>query len=291
MIRFFRKEPKKIGLALGGGGARGLAHIHVLETLDELGIRPHAIAGTSIGAVMGALYASGLSGADIRGLVDRLLLRDIEKVSDVFTRKDLLKSISMIDPSFHRGSLVKGEKFVRFLSESMGCSSFEELRIPLFVSTTDYTSGKESVFSSGDLLSAVRASMAIPGVFAPVERDGKLLVDGGLVNPLPYNLLRDECDVIIAVDVSGSLERPLKKPDFFDMTLGSFDIVQSALIAEQIKRDPPDLYLKPDLRGIRILEFNKAERIFEQSKPVRRLLQEKMMKSGIDPIRLSEETT
>ena len=268
-MKLFRKKPKKIGLALGGGGARGLAHIQVLETLDELGIRPTAISGTSIGAVIGALYASGLSGLDIRKLVDRLLLRDIEKFSDVFTRKDLLKWVGMIDPSFHRGALIKGEKFIRFLSESMDCTTFKELKTPLYISTTDYCAGSEAVFRSGDLLSAVRASMAIPGVFAPVERDGKLLVDGGLVNPLPYNLLRESCDLIIAVDVSGSMEKPLKKPDFFDATLGSFDIVQSALITEQTRRDPPDIYLKPDLRGIRILEFNKADQIFEQSEPIK----------------------
>ncbi len=270
-MKLFSKKSKgrRIGLALGGGGARGLAHIHVLETLDELGIRPCAISGASIGSIMGALYASGLSGKEIRKLIDRLLLRDIEKFSDVFTRKDLLKWAGMIDPSFHRGSLIKGEKFIHFLSESMECTTFEELKIPLSISTTDYTSGTETVFRSGDLLSAVRASMAIPGVFSPVERDGKLLVDGGLVNPLPYNLLRKKFDLIIAVDVSGSLEKPLKKPDFFDATLGSFDIVQSALITEQLRRDPPDIYLKPDLRGIRILEFNKANQIFEQSESVR----------------------
>ncbi|QHI70524.1 patatin-like phospholipase family protein [Tichowtungia aerotolerans] len=274
-MRLFRRKPKKIGLALGGGGARGLAHIHVLETLDELGIRPHAIAGTSIGSIMGALYASGLTGLEIRDLVDRLLLRNVEKVSDVFTRKDILRWIGLIDPSFQRGSLVKGEKFVRFLSESMDCSAFEELQIPLHVSTTDYTSGQEVVFSSGDLLSAVRASMAIPGFFAPVEREGKVLVDGGLVNPLPYNLLKQECDAVIAVDVSGSLEMPNKRPDFFDAMLGSFDIVQSALISEQLRRDPPAVYLKPDLHGIRILEFNKAGLVFEQSEPIRGLLKDK----------------
>ena len=275
-MKLFRRKPKKIGLALGGGGARGLAHIHVLETLDELGIRPHAIAGTSIGAVLGALYASGLSGVKIRDLVDHLLLRDVEKIQDVLTRKDLLKWVGLIDPSFHRGSLIKGEKIVQFLAESMECSAFEELEIPLSISTTNFTTGREAVFSSGDLLSAVRASMAIPGVFSPVERDGKLLVDGGLVNPIPYSLLRKTCDVILAVDVSGSLERPLKKPDFFDATLGSFDIVQSALIAEQLRCNPPDIYLKPDLRGIRILEFNKAAQIFEQSVSVRVQLAQKL---------------
>ena len=276
LFRRRQKQPQRIGLALGGGGARGLAHIHVLETLDELGVCPVAISGTSIGSIMGALYASGLSGSDIRKLVDRLLLRDVEKIKDVLTRKDLLKWVGMIDPSFHRGSLIKGEKFVQFLAESMDCNTFEELKIPLTISTTDYCSGIEAVFRSGDLLSAVRASMAIPGVFSPVEHDDKLLVDGGLVNPLPYNLLPKKCDIVIAVDVSGSLEKPLKKPDFFDATLGSFDIVQSSLIAEQLRRAPPDIYLKPDLRGIRILEFNKAGQIFEQSEPVRDELRNKL---------------
>lgn len=271
-MKLFRRKqrvPKRIGLALGGGGARGLAHIHVLETLDELGIRPHAISGTSIGSIMGALYASGLSGAQIRDLVDRLLLRKIEKFSDVFARGDLFKAIGLIDPAFQKGALLKGERFVRFLSESMNCTTFEELAIPLFVSTTDYCSGRETVFSSGDLLSAVRASMSIPGVFSPVERDGKLLVDGGLVNPLPYNLLRETCDLVVAVDVCGELKKPLKKPDFFDATLGSFDIVQSSLITEQLRRDRPEVYLKPSLYGIRILEFNRADEIFKQSEPIR----------------------
>ena len=131
--------------------------------------------------------------------------------------------------------------------------------------------------SPGDLLSAVRASMAIPGVFAPVERDGKLLVDGGLVNPLPYTLLRGECDLIIAVDVSGSLEKGFKRPDFFDATLGSFEITQSALIAEQLRFDPPDIYLKPDLSGVRVLEFNKADQVLAQSEPIREELRQKLL--------------
>ena len=267
-MKLFHNKEKRIGLALGGGGARGLAHVHVLETLDELGVRPSVIAGTSIGAIMGALYASGLSGAEIRTLVDRLLLRDIEKFSDLFSRKDLFRGLELIDPSFHRGSFVSGEKFVRFLSKSMECSLFEELQIPLAVSATDFSTGREAVFRSGDLLSAVRASMTIPGVFRPVEREGMVLVDGGLVNPLPYNLLREECDLIIAVDVTGSLDRSQQRPDFVDATLGSFDIVQASLISEQLRQDPPEIYLRPDLHGIRLLEFFKAGEVFEQSKGI-----------------------
>jgi NTE family protein len=268
-MKLFRKKPKRIGLALGGGGARGLAHIHVLEMLDELGVRPHRIAGTSIGAVMGALYSSGLSGSEIRSLVDHLLLRKIEKISDVFTRKDLLKWVGMMDPGFHRGALLKGERFIHFLADSMKCTAFEELIIPLSVVATDFYTGEPMVFESGDLLKPVRASMAVPSVFAAVEREGRLLMDGGLVNPLPYDLLQSECDFVIAVDVSGSLEKESKRPDFFDTMLGSFEIVQSALIAEQLRRNPPDLYLKPDLHGVGILEFNKAGQVFEQSMSLR----------------------
>jgi NTE family protein len=275
-MRLFARKPKRIGLALGGGGARGLAHIHVLETLDELGIKPYAISGTSIGAVMGALYASGMPGTEIRELIDQLLTKKIERFSDVFTRHDLINWVGLIDPVFQKGALLKGERFVRFLAESMNCTTFEDLQIPLRISTTDFSKGTEEVYRSGDLLSAVRASMAIPGIFSPVERDGKMLVDGGLINPLPYNLLRQECDLIIAVDVSGSLDGPLKKPDFFDAMLGSFRIVQSSLIAEQLRREPPAIYLRPELYGVRMLEFNKADEIFEQSEPIRDELRRKL---------------
>lgn len=265
---FFRRKPKRIGLALGGGGARGLAHIQVLEALDELGVRPHRIAGTSIGAVMGALYASGLTGKQIRGMVNDLLFRQADKPARRQGR-NALRWIEFMDPGFHHGGLLKGEKFIRFLSESMQCDRFEDLKIPLQVSTTDYRTGAEAVFSSGDLLSAVRASMAIPGIFTPVEHGGKLLADGGLVNPLPCSLLRPECDFIIAVDVSGSLDQDAQPPAFFDAVFAAFDIIHAALIREQLRNAPPDLYLKPALHGIRILEFNKAERIFEQSASVK----------------------
>jgi NTE family protein len=282
-MKLFRKKLKKkrVGLALGGGGARGLAHIHVLETLDELGIRPQAISGTSVGSVMGALYASGLSGTEIRDLVDGLLHRKVEKVTDVFTRRDLLKWIDVIDPVFHRGALLKGEKFMRFLSESMACKTFEELEIPLHISTTDYGTGSEVIFRSGELLSAVQASMAIPGIFFPVEKDGRMLVDGGLVNPLPYNLLKSSCDLIIAVDVSGSLKETEKRPDFFDAIFGSFHIVQSTLIAEQVRNNPPDIYLKPDLKGVRMLEFHRRDQIFKESEPVKQELRQLLSSHGV----------
>jgi NTE family protein len=271
-MKFFRKKPKvlKIGLALGGGGARGLAHIQVLETLDELGIRPYRVAGTSIGAVVGALYTSGLSGREIRELVHLWQTPRPEKRHGILDRRDLRRWAALLDPSFDRSGLFKGEKIIRFLSDFVKCTTFEELKIPLYVTAADYGDASEVVLKSGDLLSAVRASMAIPGVFTPVERDGHLLLDGGVVNPLPYNLLQDECDLVIAMDVSGTRHVDEKhRPAFFDTVIGGFEIMEAAMIRTQLQSNPPDIYLKPDIRNVGLFEFNKTEQIFHQSAAIK----------------------
>jgi NTE family protein len=278
-MKWLRKKPKvlKIGLALGGGGARGLAHIQVLETLDELGIRPYRVAGTSIGAVVGALYTSGLSGREIRELVHLWQTPRPEKRHGILDRRDLRRWAALLDPSFDRSGLFKGEKIIRFLSDFVKCTTFEELEIPLYVTAADYGDASEVVLKSGDLLSAVRASIAIPGVFTPVERDGNLLLDGGVVNPLPYNLLQDECDLVIAVDVGGVRNADEKhRPAFFDTVIGGFEIMEAAMIRDRLKFNPPDIYLKPDIRNVGLLEFNKTEQIFHQSAAIKDELRMKL---------------
>lgn len=283
IMKWFHKKPKvwKIGLALGGGGARGLAHIQVLETLDELGIRPYRIAGTSIGAVMGSLYASGLSGREIRELVYLWQTPQPEKRHGILDRHDLRRWAALLDPSFDRSGLFKGEKIIRFLSDHIKCTSFEKLEIPLFVVAADYGDASEVVIKSGDLLSAVRASMAMPGVFTPVERDGHLLLDGGVVNPLPYNLLQDECDLVIAMDIGGIRNADEKhRPTFFDTVTGGFEIMEAALIRNCLQSNPPDIYLKPDIRNIGLLEFYKADQIFHQSEPIKDELIQKLRALG-----------
>jgi NTE family protein len=278
-MKWLRRKPKvrKIGLALGGGGARGLAHIQVLEALDEMGIRPHRIAATSIGAVMGALYASGLSGLEMRKLAYTWQTPRPAKRHGILDRHDLRRWAAMLDPSFDRSGLFKGEKIIRFLSDHIKCTTFEKLKIQLFITAADYGDASEVVFKSGDLLSAVRASIAIPGVFTPVERDGSLLLDGGVVNPLPYDLLQDECDLVIAVDVGGIRHADENhRPAFFDTVIGGFEIMEAAMIRERLKSNPPDIYLKPDIRNIGLLEFHKADQIFEQSAPVKAELRRKL---------------
>jgi len=257
----------KIGLALGGGGARGLAHIPMLEVFDELDIQPHRIAGTSIGAVMGALYASGLSGAEIRYGVNSMLMAKGESMRKALRRKDSFKWIKFLDLEFGHGGILKGDKFIDFLYEAMRVSRFEDLQIPLQVVTTDFHSSEQVVIATGELLDAVKASMAIPGLFTPVRRDDRLLIDGGSVNPVPFDLF-DDCDIVVAVNVMGGLRLTRNKmPSLFRVVLGSFDIMQKSIIAGKLRIAPPDIYIAPEILDVDILEFYKAGEIYEQAKP------------------------
>jgi len=265
---------KKIGLALGGGGARGLAHIPMLEVFDALGIRPHRIAGTSIGAVMGALYASGISGAEIREGVHSMLMAKGESLRKALHRKDTFKWIKFLDLEFGHGGLLKGDKFIDFLYEAMRVSRFEDLQIPLQVVTTDFHSSEQVVIASGELLDAVKASMAIPGLFTPVRWDDRILIDGGSVNPVPFDLFAD-CDTVVAINVMGLLRQTRHQmPSMFRVVLGSFDIMQKSIIAEKLRQAPPDIYIAPDIVNVDILEFYKADDIYEQASPACRKLRQ-----------------
>ena len=183
----------KVGLALGSGGARGIAHIAYLEVLDQLRIETSAIAGSSIGALVGALYAGGLSGRRMRDIAEGITLLDLPRFLDA--------------PSFKEAFGIKGKKIEEWLREILPIRNFEDLPIPLRVVATDFWKGEQFVFSSGDIAQAVRASISIPGVFQPYELDGRVLVDGGVVNPVPFDLLDDLADFVIAIDVSGEISR------------------------------------------------------------------------------------
>ncbi|MFH0909882.1 MAG: patatin-like phospholipase family protein [bacterium] len=262
----------KLGLALGGGGARGLAHIPMLQVLDDLGIRPHRIAGTSIGAIIGALYASGLSAKQIRAGVLDMVLADGASLRKALRKRDAFKWLKLIDLDLKRGGLIKGDRFIQFLFDTMRVGTFEELRIPLRVVATDFYTSQQVVLDSGNLLEAVKASMALPGIFTPVIRNNRVLIDGGGVNPVPHDLLND-CDFVVAIDVSGELRDDAPKtPHFFRAMLTTFDIMQSSIIAEKMARNRPDIYLRPKLVNIDILEFYKADAIFKQARPACREL-------------------
>jgi NTE family protein len=263
----------KIGLALGGGGAKGLAHILMLQVLDELNLRPHRIAGTSIGAVMGALYASGMSGQEIQQLIDRLTVSKEESWFNGLFEQDVGRWWDIIEIQLGHGGLVDTHGLATFLREIIPTTQFEDLKIPLKVVAADFWERKQVVFERGDLFLPLQASIAIPGLFSPVHHKGRILVDGSLVNPVPYDLLFDECEVVIAIDVLGN-RTPVsdKEPSYFENTFNTFQIMQASIMHEKIKNQPPHIYIHPDLNNIRVLDFHRFEEIYKLATPARNKL-------------------
>jgi len=255
----------KIGLALGGGSSRGLAHIFALEVFDELGIRPAVIAGTSAGAIIGAVYASGLSAREIRNQIDsRFALKDNDESRFLDGRK-LMKIIRLLDPDFSGSGLIRGKSISRLLHEIMNVENFRDLKIPLAIIATDFWNSSELVIREGPLVPAVKASMSVPGVFAPVYHMNHLLVDGACTNPVPWDRL-EGCDVRIGVNVLGtpSSKNRGKSPKAAKMIVGSFEVMQRSILSLKLRHNPPDLLLSPPLEDLGIFYFRSVGSIYNR---------------------------
>lgn len=276
--RFRKKTPPRIALALGSGGARGLAHIPAIEALDELGIVPSAIAGSSMGAVIGAGYAAGMRGKDIRAFA----IEALRKRGD-FTRRLIslqwghwrdqwrqTRSLRELTMQFE-ASGVAGE----FLPAELP-QTFEELKIPLTVVATDYRARSEAIYRSGLLRPAVAGSMAIPGALRPVAFDGKLLIDGGAVNPLPFDLLRDAADIVIAVDITRLGDSPPGVPDPMQALFTASHIMTHAIVAEKLKSSAPDILIRPNVSAFGAFDFARAMPILRASEPIKEELKRKL---------------
>jgi NTE family protein len=255
----------KVGIALGGGGVRGLAHVPILQVLDDLQVRPAVISGASMGAVVGALYASGMSAKEIRELVERRLILKNDTWRDVIEkREDLLKWVYAFKPDFSGSGLINAQGILNSLLAEIESDSFEDLEIPLLVVAADYWSAEEVVFEKGKLLPAIQASMAVPGVFSPVLVEGRIMIDGGAVNLVPYDLLAGRADFIIAVNVGRV--RVASGPEVPNASvLGTFDIMQTTMLAHKLKMLKPDIYVWPQIRDVRMLDFGKIEEVFQQA--------------------------
>lgn len=272
-----RKKESGVGLALGSGGASGLAHIVVLETLEELGIKPACISGSSIGAIIGGLVASGHDSKSLRALVAELVPKGLGSwLGSVFS-KDRISLLDLFKLDIESGGLVDQDAFRDFLEEQLGEGHFEDLDIPLAVTATDFWEREGVVYDSGPVIPAIMASSALPGVFPPVSHDGRLLVDGGIVNPVPYDLVMDRAETVIAVDVTGTRERPEDgRPGYLDLIFNTFDIMQAHVIRGMREKSEPHIYLKPPVTDIRVLDFHKAAAIYEQAAPVKDELKQKL---------------
>lgn len=282
----------KIGLALGSGGARGWAHLGVLRRLADLGIKPHCVAGTSIGAIAGALYATGTV-STMEELATHL---DWRQVAQLF-----------LEVNFPRSGLLSGKNFIRLLKDVIPVRSIADLQVPYAAVATDLQTEKEVVMREGDLFDAIRASIAIPGVFTPMRLQGRNLVDGGLVNPLPVTVCRSMgADLVIAVDINlrasphkrkptkrhapnpppppaiaqllasaSRLMPQLRMPDaaqrwmkprkneseslsIFDVLTRSFRLVENQITRRELELNPPDLLVQPAVGDIMTLEFHRG---------------------------------
>lgn len=279
MLNFFhRKKAPRIALALGSGGARGLAHIAAIEALDELGIVPSAIAGCSMGAVVGAGYAAGMSGKDIRAFA----IESLRKQGDFARRLIAMQWGSLRE----RWRTTRSLREVSLQLEATGVAeeflppelpkTFEELRIPLTVVATDYRERSEVIYRAGLLRQAVAGSMAIPGLLRPVEFEGRLLIDGGVVNPLPFDLLRKNADIVVAIDITRLRESPPGIPDPMQTLFTATDIMTHAIVTEKLKYSAPDILLRPNVSVFGALDFPRALPILKAAEPMKEELKRKL---------------
>jgi len=269
---------KSVGLALGGGGARGLAHIAVVEALDEMGVKPVAIAGTSIGAIIGAGYAAGMSGRDMR----RYAIQIAHNRTDVMRRRMRARAGKLRD--LFGGGLGDATRLdaelmcEQFLPASLP-EDFSGLSIPLTVIASDLYRRSEVVFSEGPLKHALAASIALPTIMRPVEHDGRILVDGGATNPLPFDHLRGRADVIVAVEISGPPSAGRNEvPNALECLYATVLVMTHSIISEKLRYGAPDLLLQPNVGSFRALGFLQASAILRAAEPVKAEVKEKLAK-------------
>lgn len=293
----------KLGLALGSGSSRGWAHIGVIRALEEAGLHVNFVAGTSIGALVGAVYASG----------------GIDELEDIVLRLDWKKITYFVDMVLPKSGLIDGKKISAFVQSHTKGVTIEELQIPFCAVATDLYTGSEVAIKQGDIIEAVRASISVPGIFTPVRKNDGILVDGGLVNPVPVDIVRQMgADFVIAVDLNREMvgrkrlgnisfqetsnlhfikkrkrKRTVNKileslsdkissvdlsaltqikqwkgkeplPSIFEVLISSINIMERQITATKLKINPPDLLIQPSLGHINFLEFNRAKEAISQ---------------------------
>ncbi len=312
MINIFQKKlpSKKVGLALGSGSARGWSHIGVIRALAEAGVKVDYVAGTSIGALVGAVFASG----------------KIDALEKVALQLDWKKIAYLFDAVFPKSGLIDGRKVTVFVQNHVKEINIEDLSIPFCAVSTDLTTGKEVAIRDGNIIEAVRASISIPGIFTPVKKNGTFLVDGGVVNPVPVSVVRKMgADFVIAVDLNHNsigntgldkitdidsnkrssekkdrqgqgeknklveaLNKRIKAVDFpalahvkewmnkepmpsiFEVLTSSINIMEDQIKTIRLKTDPPDILIQPNLSHLKFLEFNRAKEAIDEGYKVSR---------------------
>ncbi len=243
---------KSLGLALGCGGSRGMAHVGILVALEEEGIKPDYITGCSIGAVVGGCYAAGISAHEIRDITLNIKSRDIVDFGPAF---------------LSRLALLRSKKVEELFSRYLGDVKIEDMKIPFKCVATDLLSGKLHVFGSGPAALAVQASCAIPGVFKPVEYKNKLLVDGGCLCRVPTKLVKDMgAEVIVAVDILANINSPVSEiGSLITLMLRVYDLMDSQQTAmrRRLEGDIADILLEPDIKDLSQYSIKDLEKTYD----------------------------
>ena len=266
----------QIGLALGGGGARGMAHILVCEAFDELGLKPSVIAGTSIGAVIGAGYASGISGREMH----EQSVAFYSKKREVLTRLWRARPLGITDVL--RGRLLSAQFDPELIIDQFVPGSdrfpetFEELQIRLKVISCDFYGWSETVTEQGPLRPAIAASIAIPSVFKPAPIGGRVQIDGGAFNPLPFDHVA-EADLVIACDVAGGpIGEPDVTPGLLETVIGAAQVSMQAITAEKLKWHQPDILVRPDINNFFVLDFFRTAEILDLNESLKDELKQRI---------------
>ena len=239
------KKIPKLGLALGGGAARGFAHIGVLQVLEEEGIKPALVVGTSAGSVVASFYASGKTGQQLQWLADTM---------------DETQFTDWANPFSGRG-ILRGEALGKYINSQLNGMKIEDMKLPLGIVATDLRTGDGILFRRGDVATAVRASSAVPSVFEPVQIAGKDYVDGGLVSPVPVRYARQMgADLVLAVDISSRPE-DAKTTDMLKVLLQTFSIMGKSI--SQLELAQADVVVRPALPEIGSTEFSARKKSIE----------------------------
>lgn len=258
----------RIAVALGGGSARGLAHAVVLEAFDELGIEPVVITGTSMGAVCGALYASGLSAAEMRAGFESQFNSRAQFFKNA--ARKLRGNIGTLWSLRSPGMVDNVSLFEMLLPDALH-SDFASLKIPFLAVAADFYAIEQVILEHGPLIPALAASCALPGLTHPVVIDDRVLIDGGYINPLPFDVVGHRADITVAVDVTGDPQRRpgVRLPNSLEAATGATQLLFHSITREKLKHTRPDILIRPKVGAFAAFDYFRIAEIFAAAQPAK----------------------